>query len=105
MKYIFKLLLAFSSTLLLINCASYDLSRQSIQQGNLLPQEKVAQLKVGMSKDEVAILMGSSLLNPVFRENHWDYTYTWRKGSGSNKIKVVSLDFTNDRLIKITHNP
>lgn len=105
MKYILNLFFSITCLVLLTQCSSYDLSRQSIQQGNLLPHKKISQLKLGMSKDDVAMLMGSSLLSPLFRENHWDYAYTWRTASGSNKIKILKLDFANDRLIKIVHNP
>lgn len=90
---------------LLSNCASYDFQRRVVQQGNLLPASKIDRLKVGMSKKETAILMGTSLLSPVFNQNRWDYAFTWRKGNGPTKIKRLSLFFKNEKLVKFTHKP
>jgi outer membrane protein assembly factor BamE len=89
-------LLVFSLT----SC-TYDLSRRVVQQGNLLPESKISRLNVGMSKSDVAMLMGNSLISPVFNDNRWDYAYTWRKGSNSLLVKHVILYFSKDRLVKI----
>lgn len=92
-------------TLTLTQCVSYDFSRRIAQQGNLLPQSKIERLKVGMSKDDVAILMGTSLLSPTFNTDRWDYAYTWRRGKGSLEVRNVVLYFANGSLAKIEHNP
>jgi outer membrane protein assembly factor BamE len=102
---IMRIILASLFSLLLANCASYDFSHQVVQQGNLLPQEKIDRLKIGMSKEETAILMGSSLLSPTFNNNRWDYAYTWRKGNGPMKKRSVSLLFVHDHLAKIDYKP
>src|SRR5690348_2969336 len=89
----------------LTQCTSYDFARRIQQQGNLLPQSKIERLKVGMNKNDVAILMGTSLLSPLFSTNRWDYAYTWRKGNhGSMKIRHVSLYFHGDSLVRIAHH-
>ena len=72
-----------------------------MQQGNLLPEKKLARLHVGMSKNEVAILMGTSLISPMFNNQRWDYAYTWRKGSGRMEKRTVVLYFKGDRLARI----
>ena len=92
-------------TLTLTQCTSFDFARKVTQQGNLLPKDKVDRLKVGMSKENVAILMGTSLLSPTFNNDHWDYAYTWRKGHGPVKIHTVSLYFANSTLKRIERNP
>lgn len=96
----------FSSLLLLLalaSCASYDNTNRIVQQGNLLPESKIRQLHKGMSKTEVASLMGTSLISPMFNNNRWDYAYTWRKGSGVDDIKYVVIYFKNDRVSGIKH--
>lgn len=97
--------ICFILTLTLTQCASYDFSRRIIQQGNLLPQSKIARLKIGMSKNDVAILMGTSLMSPTFNDNRWDYAYTWRRGKGSIEIRTVVLYFAKGSLIRIEHRP
>jgi outer membrane protein assembly factor BamE len=89
----------------LTQCVSYDFSRRIVQQGNLIPSSKIERLKVGMSKEDVAILMGTSLLSPMFNTERWDYAYTWRKGSGSMEIRNIVLHFANGRLARIEHKP
>lgn len=96
---------ALALSLLLVGCESYDFSQRVVEQGNLLPQSKIEQLKVGMSKEKVTALMGTSLITPTFNSNRWDYAYTWRKGLGNMSQRYVSLYFQNDRLIKIEHSP
>lgn len=96
-----NVLLALSLT----QCISYDFSRRIVQQGNLIPQEKIERLKKGMSKDDAAILMGTSLLSPTFNNDRWDYAYTWRKGSGPMEIRNASLYFSQSRLVRIEQKP
>lgn len=99
------IILLLASTLTLTQCMSYDFSRRVIQQGNLLPQEKINRLHVGMNKDDVAILMGTSLLSPTFDNNHWDYAYTWQRGNGPMEVRHVVLYFNKNTLVKIDHRP
>ena len=54
-------------------CVSYDLSRQIVQQGNLLPESKINKIHLGMDKETVSQVLGSSLVTPLFNNNHWDY--------------------------------
>ncbi len=97
----FKLFILFCFILSLTHCASYDYSRRIVQQGNLLPETKVRQLKRGMTKAEVASLMGTSLLSPTFNNDRWDYVYTWRKGSGSDAVRRVVIYFSHDKVTRI----
>jgi outer membrane protein assembly factor BamE len=94
-----SILLSFSLT----HCVSYDFARRVRQQGNLLPQEKIDRLQIGMNKEDVAILMGTSLLTPTFNPNRWDYAYTVRRGNGPLEVCKVSLFFNGNCLAHIEH--
>ena len=87
--------------MLLSHCASIDFSQRKKQQGNLLPSGKIARLHVGMSKQEVAVIMGTSLISPIFRKNRWDYVYTKQKGNGPMEKRKAVLYFENGRLSRI----
>lgn len=89
----------------LTSCASYDFSRRVVEQGNLLSVYKVQSLKIGMSKDEVSNLLGTSLLSPTFDNNRWDYAYSQRRGNEPMQIHSVSLYFMHDHLIRIVTFP
>jgi outer membrane protein assembly factor BamE len=55
--------------------------RLDIQQGNVVTVEQFAQLKVGMTPEQVRFLLGTPLLNDVFHANRWDYYYRMVKGT------------------------
>jgi outer membrane protein assembly factor BamE len=99
------ILIIISIALSLTSCMSYDFSRRVVKQGNLLPQRKLEQLKPGMSKNDVAVLMGTSLMSPVFNNDRWDYAFTWRKGSSATSVKHLTLYFKNDKLVRFEHQP
>jgi outer membrane protein assembly factor BamE len=102
---IITLILGLIITLTLTQCVSYDFARRVRQQGNLLPQAKIERLKVGMSKEDVAILMGNSLISPTFNDNRWDYAYTWRRGSGPIEIRNAIVYFSHGSITRIEHKP
>jgi outer membrane protein assembly factor BamE len=80
--------------------------RINIQQGNLITQEMVNELKPGMTKQQVRFLLGTPLLVDSFHPDRWDYLYTNRPESKSARTPVeqkrLSLFFKNERLVKIT---
>ncbi len=99
------ILISIALVMSLTSCISYDFSRRIVQQGNLLPQDKVERLHTGMSKEDVAVLMGTSLLSPTFENDRWDYAYTWRKGSGPTEVRNLSVYFAHGRLARVEHKP
>jgi outer membrane protein assembly factor BamE len=101
MRIFLNLFIVLFLMLSLTHCASYDYSKRIVQQGNLLPEKKIKQLKIGMTKEAVAVLMGTSLLSPTFNNNRWDYVYTWRKGSASDTVRHVNIYFKNNRVTRI----
>lgn len=54
-----------------------------IQQGNVLTQEMVSQLKPGLTKDQVRFILGTPVLMDMFHANRWDYVYRFQKGGAS----------------------
>jgi outer membrane protein assembly factor BamE len=101
-----KIMLFLIVTMLtLTSCLTYDLSRRIVQQGNLLPQSKIEKLHVGMSKEQVALLMGTSMLSPLFNNDRWDYAYTRRVGGGPLIVRNVILYFSHDKVSRIEHHP
>ena len=54
-----------------------------IQQGNVLNQEVVSQLRPGLTKDQVRFILGTPVLMDMFHANRWDYVYRFQKGGAS----------------------
>lgn len=74
-----------------------------IQQGNVLTQDMVAQLRPGLSKDQVRFILGTPVLMDMFHSNRWDYVYRLQKGStGEVEMRKFSTFFdANDRLVRV----
>jgi outer membrane protein assembly factor BamE len=69
-----------------------------IQQGNLLTEEMVSQLKPGMTKRQVAYLMGNPLLVDSFHGDRWDFVYTNQPGWEERTQTHLTLVFKGDEL-------
>lgn len=72
--------------------------RPDIQQGNFVSQEMVAQLKPGMTQDQVVFLLGTPLLTDVFHSDRWDYSFRLQKGNGEITTSHVTV-FFKDKLV------
>ncbi len=97
-KSIHRIIFTLSLALLISGCSIY---KMDIQQGNALSNETVTQLQKGMSKAEVASLLGNPLLHDNFRANRWDYIYFKRHGNKLKNKQNLTLYFKNDQLIKV----
>ena len=54
--------------------------RMNIQQGNLLEEDTIDQVEVGMSRSAVEFLLGTPMVADSFHEDRWDYPYYLRLG-------------------------
>ena len=77
--------------------------KMDIQQGNFVSQESIAQLKPGMSREQVRFLLGTPLVTDMFHGDRWDYIY-WREApDGKREERRVALFFSADnKLERIT---
>lgn len=78
--------------------------RIDIHQGNIFDQEMVDQLKPGMTKRQVAFIMGTPLLSDAFHSNRWDYVYSNEPGGGDRVEKKFSAFFEKDELVGLEGN-
>lgn len=103
MKLNVSTLLFVASLGVMTSCTQFPLAfRPDIQQGNVIDQEAVDQLKIGMSKDQVGFLMGYPILKDPFKDNRWDYVFLVHPGRGETTQRHISLYFMEDELVKIT---
>ena len=103
---------ALCSTLLLTGCASSTDSgsklisfpgayKIDIQQGNVITQEMVDQLRPGMTRAQVQYVMGTPLLEDTFNKNRWDFVYSMQPGNEARTQTTVTVFFKNDVLASI----
>ena len=65
-----------------------------IQQGNVLTQEMVAQLKPGQTKDQVRFVLGTPMVADIFHQQRWDYVYSYRSGqTGKTEARKFAVFF------------
>ena len=72
-----------------------------IQQGNIVEQSMIDQLRPGMNKRQVQFIMGSPMMDDIFHKNRWDYLYLNKPSGEDKKQKQVSLFFENDQIVGI----
>lgn len=75
-----------------------------VQQGNLLDKKVVDQLKPGMTKHQVLVLMGTPSVSTPFDQNRWDYVSTQSHRGGPLKVRSFTLTFNNDTLVRTEGN-
>ncbi len=93
-------LIAAAMMTVLAGCSTYDNLTQrfaqritpyriTIVQGNFVSQEAASQMKVGMTRDQVKLLLGTPLLADMFHADRWDYIFYFsaaRRQSSSSGI-------------------
>lgn len=75
--------------------------RPDIQQGNFVSKEMVAQLKEGMTPEQVRFVLGTPLLNDIFHANRWDYPFRLVQGNGKITESHVTVYFKDNRLARV----
>jgi outer membrane protein assembly factor BamE len=76
--------------------------RIDIQQGNLLDDEDIVQVQVGMTRSQVQFLLGTPMVADSFHRDRWDYAYYLRRGRSPDVAqRWVVVHFENDRVSRI----
>lgn len=75
--------------------------RPTIQQGNIVSQEALNELRPGMTTNQVRFVLGTPMLIDTFHADRWDYVYTAGVGSRPDEKRRVQLRFENDLLVAI----
>lgn len=98
--FIYSLLLCLT---LLSGCSGklFTIHKIDVQQGNAVEVEKVEQLAVGMTKEQVEFLLGSPMLTDIFHPERWDYIYYLIPGYGEKERRHVSIIFNGNKIIEI----
>ena len=96
-----RLTLVFLITGLLASCSYLKFPgvyRITIQQGNVITQEMIDQLKPGMTKRQVRFVLGTPLIDDPFVVDRWDYHYSYTNPRAKTFNHSVTVVFVNDSL-------
>jgi outer membrane protein assembly factor BamE len=96
------LALTLVASLLLGGCSLPRLYRATIQQGNVITQDMVNQLEPGMTRNQVAFIMGEPILRNSFSSDRWDYLYRVEVPGYYEEEKRLTLFFDDGTLFYFT---
>lgn len=75
--------------------------RISIPQGNIISEDKVDQLRIGMTKNQVRYLLGTPLVNDPFHLDQWNYVYSRRDPDGNETRQELTVTFVDGGVSEI----
>ena len=95
-----RLFCLLGSLLVISSCSIHKID---VQQGNVLKPETVAQIKPGMSRDQVQFLLGNPAIKHPFDHDRWDYPFTFKSGKkgSSREHYKVTVFFDGDQVQRI----
>ena len=95
-------ILALALSLLTAACGLITPYRIEIQQGNFVTQEMVAQLKPGLTRDQVRFVMGTPLVSDIFHEERWDYVFVRQRANSPDvEYRRIAVFFEDGKLKRV----
>jgi len=102
LKPLSKVLLISSLAITLPSCAFVDwlVYKQDLPQGNFLEQKDIDKLRVEMSKEQVAYLIGRPIVDDAFGGDTWRYVYHFKSGRNAKiTYREFILTFNDNKLV------
>ena len=99
-----RLLIISLALAFLAGCSSWGFPgvyRINVEQGNIITQDMVDQLKPGMSRRQVRYILGTPLVNDTFNQDRWDYSYVMRNGRQVLEQNTLTVFFEGDELVRV----
>jgi len=79
---------------------SFGVYKLDINQGNYLSQDMVDKLKVGQTKQQVRLVLGTPLVTSAFRDNRWDYVYEFARQGKTLEHRQFTVYFVDDKVAR-----
>ncbi|UNM96714.1 outer membrane protein assembly factor BamE [Ignatzschineria rhizosphaerae] len=93
MKYFMLLGVA----ILAVGCSKFSMHRVDVYQGNYIEQQRLENLKPGMTRSEVQLLLGTPLVQDVYDPSVWYYVFFHSDSDGKVKeSKQIQVHFDRD---------
>ena len=86
--------------LLLSSCSIPKIFQVVVSQGNLVDQEMLDKLEVGMTESQVKFVMGTPLISDTFYPQRWDYFTSVTQGDKTYTNQKITLFFENKKLLR-----
>jgi outer membrane protein assembly factor BamE len=95
--------IVFLMVILVSACSSFGfpgVHKVTIQQGNVITQAMVDQLRPGMTKNQVRFILGNAIVDDSLDMNRWDYIYTLQIAGQKPAPRYMSLFFADEKLVR-----
>lgn len=87
-------------SLILVLFLSACVYRLDIQQGNILDQKDINDLRPDLSKNQVLFVLGTPVIDDGFSDDTWTYLYSYRRSAADETTKKrLVLTFKDDKLV------
>ena len=99
------MLLGCISGLILAACSGINFTEwrfpymYPVQQGNYITNQQLAQLKAGMTKEQVGNIVGHPVSNYMFNSNQWQYVYQSYKNDKLVNSYIINVNFTPEQTL------
>tara|TARA_B100000586_G_C19720505_1_gene265399 strand:- start:92 stop:433 length:342 start_codon:yes stop_codon:yes gene_type:complete len=91
----------FLATLIILSGCSFPKTfKVIINQGNLVDEEMLEKLEIGMTDSQVRYIMGTPLINDTFYPERWDYYTSITQGDEMFTETKITLYFAKGLLVK-----
>lgn len=107
MKHFARIVLLSAASVFLTGCSVGSLPlvyQVEVQQGNIITEEMVTQLRPGMSKRQVRHILGTPAIEDIFHDNRWDYVYTRAEGGGGEPDRLTAMFDEDGNLVELEGN-
>jgi outer membrane protein assembly factor BamE len=79
--------------------------RANISQGNIVEEEDLDQVEVGMTRNQVRFLLGTPMIADPFHQDRWDYVYYVKISRNDASAKRwVTVLFDGETVSEIQRN-
>ena len=78
--------------------------RINIEQGNIVDQKMVDQLKPQMTRRQVRFVLGTPIIEDTFNADRWDYVHVVRLGNENLSHSQLTVVFEGDVLVDVEGN-
>ena len=79
---------------------SFGVYKLDINQGNFLSQDMVDKLKVGQTRAQVRLILGTPLVVPLFRDDRWDYAYMFTRQGRVVDQRNFTVYFVDEKVAR-----
>lgn len=87
-------------SLLLQACSFPGVFKINVQQGNIVTEDMLAQLKPGMTKRQVHFVLGTPTLDNLFDDTVENYIYTYQQAGGDTEKQIVKVYYENGNYLR-----